>query len=76
MLEDNHEDIIAKALRGQGIGKSSIAESAKTERITIERVLKGEVIEDIITRIGPVLGLDAEKLLISAKSIGHQNLLN
>ena len=67
MLEDNHEDIIAKALRGQGISKSSIAESVNVERSAIERILKGEVLEDVIIRIAPVLGLDSEKLLVSAR---------
>ena len=67
MLEDNHEDIIAKALIGQGISKSSIAESVNVERSVIERILSGEVLEDIIARIAPVLGLDFEKLLISAR---------
>ena len=66
-LEDNHDDIITKALRGQGIGKSSIAERLNVERSAIERILKGEVLEDVIIRIAPVLGLDSEKLLISAR---------
>ena len=67
MLEDNHEDIIAKALRGNGVGKSAIAERANVERSAIERILRGEVLEDVIIRIAPVLGLDSEKLLISAR---------
>jgi glyoxylase-like metal-dependent hydrolase (beta-lactamase superfamily II) len=69
MLEDNHEDIIAKALRGQGISKSSIAESVNVERSVIERILSGETLEDVIARIAPVLGLDSEKLLISARKV-------
>ena len=67
MLEDNHEDIVAKAMRGKSISKSSIAERANIERSAIERILKGEVLEDVISRIAPVLGLDSEKLLISAR---------
>ena len=66
-LEDNHEDIIAKALRGQVVGKSAIAERANIERSAIERILRGEVSEDAIACIAPVLGLSAEKLLISAR---------
>ena len=69
MLEDNHEDIIAKALRGQGISKSSIAGSVNVERSVIERILSGETLEDVIARIAPVLGLDSEKLLISARKV-------
>ena len=67
MLEDNHEDIIAKAIRGKSISKSSIAESVNVERSAIDRILKGEVLEDVIIRIAPVLGLDSEKLLISSR---------
>ena len=67
MIEDNHEDIIAKALRGQDVSKSSIAESVNIERSAIERILTGELLEDVIARIAPVLGLDSEKLLISAR---------
>ena len=66
MLEDNHEDIIAKAMRGKGISKSTIAESVNVERSVIERILRGEVLEDVIAVIAPVLSLDSEKLLISA----------
>lgn len=69
MLEDNHEDIIAKALRGQGISKSSIAGSVNVERSVIKRILSGESLEDVIARIAPVLGLDSEKLLISARKV-------
>ena len=67
MLEDNHEDIIAKAMRGKSISKSSIAESVNVERSAIERILSGEILEDIIARIAPVLRLDSEKLLVSAR---------
>ncbi len=67
MLEDNHEDIIAKALRGQGVGKSAIAERANIERSAIERILRGQVLEGAIANIAPVLDLNAEKLLISAR---------
>jgi len=67
MLEDNHEDIIAKAMRGQKIGKAMLAELAKVEKSEIERLLAGEVNEKVISKIAPVLKLDTEKLLISAR---------
>ena len=67
MLEDNHEDIIAKAMRGQKMGKAMLAELAKVKKSEIERLLAGEVIESIISKIAPVLKLDTEKLLISAR---------
>ena len=35
-LEDNHEDIIAKAMRGQKIGKTALADSSDLEKADIE----------------------------------------
>ena len=67
MLEDNHEDIIAKAMRGQKIGKAMLADLTKVNKAEIERLLAGEVIESVISVIAPVLKLDNDKLLISAR---------
>ncbi len=67
MLEDNHEDIIAKAMRGQKIGKAMLADLTKVNKGEIERLLAGEVIESVISVIAPVLKLDTEKLLFSAR---------
>ena len=67
MLEDNHEDIIAKAMRGKSIGKSMLADAVGVGKTDIERLLSGEVLEDVIARISPHLNLDSEKLLISAR---------
>ena len=67
MLEDNHEDIIAKAMRGQKIGKAMLADLTKVNKGEIERLLAGEVNEIVISEIAPVLKLDTEKLLISAR---------
>ena len=67
MLEDNHEDIIAKAMRGQKIGKAMLADLTKVNKGEIERLLAGEVNEMVISKIAPVLKLDNEKLLISAR---------
>ena len=66
MLEDNHEDIIAKAMRGQNIGKSTLAKKADIERSEIDRLLEGGKMESVISKIAPILKLDTEKLLISA----------
>ena len=66
MLEDNYEDILAKAMRGRKIGKYMLAELAKVSKSEIERLLAGEIIESIISKIAPVLKLDVEKLLIAA----------
>ena len=67
MLEDNHEDIIAKAMRGKSIGKSMLAGTIGVNKTEIDKLLSGEVLEDVITRIAPLLDLDAKKLLISAR---------
>ena len=40
MLEDNHEDIIAKAMRGQKIGKSMLADLSSLEKTEVESLLK------------------------------------
>ena len=66
MLEDNHEDIIAKAMRGKNMGKSMLADAIGIGKMDIEMVLSGEVLEDVIAKIGPHLNLDTEKLLIAA----------
>jgi glyoxylase-like metal-dependent hydrolase (beta-lactamase superfamily II) len=67
MLEDNHEDIIAKAMRGKSIGKSMLAGTIGVKKTEIDKLLSGEVLEDVIARIAPLLDLDAKKLLISAR---------
>ena len=67
MLEDNHEDIIAKAMRGKSIGKSMLAGTIGVNKTEIDKLLCGEVLEDVIARIAPLLDLDAKKLLISAR---------
>jgi len=68
-LEDNHEDIIAKAMRGRKIGKTALADSSGLEKADIENLLKGNFTEDSILRISPQLKLDGQKLLISAKKL-------
>ncbi len=67
MLEDNHEDIIAKAMRGKNIGKSMLAEKSGIKKEKIEAILDGEILEGIIMKIAPILKLDIEKLLASAR---------
>lgn len=65
-LEDFHEDIIGKAARGLGIGKAELAEKSGVNIELITSLLDGDVDETSIRSIAPVLGLDAEKLVISA----------
>lgn len=67
MLEDNHEDIIAKAMRGQKIGKSALSNLSGLKKTDIIDLLKGNFTKESIFKIAPHLKLDPQKLLISAK---------
>ena len=42
-LEDFHEDILAKAMRGKGIGKNEMAKRIGIQRSAIEAILLGGV---------------------------------
>ena len=66
-LEDFHEDIISKAMRGLGVGKNEMAKRTGSERIEVEAILSGEVNESLICLIADELNLDGEKLLRSAR---------
>ena len=66
-LEDFHEDILAKAMRGLGIGKNDIAERLGAQRSSIEAILKGTVDDNLIKMMANELQLDGEKLLQAAR---------
>jgi hydroxyacylglutathione hydrolase len=66
-LEDYHEDILGKAMRGGGIGKNEMAHRLGVDKPEIEAVLKGKVTEDLIIKMAKELQLDGEKLIRSAK---------
>ena len=76
MLEDNHEDIIAKAMRGQKIGKSMLADLSGLEKTEVESLLKGKFSEKAILEVANQLKLDERKLLISAKKSWHPILVD
>ena len=65
-LEDFHEDIIGKAMRGLGIGKSEMAKRTGSERSEVEAILSGGVNESLICSMADELNLDRDKLLRSA----------
>ena len=50
-LEDFHEDILGKAMRGLGIGKNEMALRINMDRSLIESVLSGKVDEELIRLI-------------------------
>jgi hydroxyacylglutathione hydrolase len=66
-LEDFHEDILGKAMRGIGIGKNEMAGRLGVERSEIEAILNGGVEENLINAMAGELELDGEKLIRSAK---------
>ena len=66
-LEDFHQDIIGKAMRGLGIGKNEMAGRLHCEKSEVEAILYGGVDESLISGMAQELDLDAEKLLRSSR---------
>lgn len=66
-LEDNFEDIIAKAMRGHQISEAVLAERTGLDRDTLGRLCRGEFCgEAPLAKIAPVLHLDPGALILSA----------
>ena len=66
-LEDLHQDILGKAMRGLGVGKNEMASRLGVERSKIEAILSGEVDEQLIIAMAVELELDSHKLIRSAR---------
>ena len=66
-LEDFHQDILWKAMRGLGIGKNEMARILNLEKSKLEQVLNGAVDEALIKRMSKELKLDGAKLIRSAR---------
>ena len=66
-LEDFHEDILGKAMRGLGIGKNEMASRLQSEKSEVEAILSGGMDESLISAMAKELDLDAEKLLRASK---------
>ena len=66
-IEDFHEDILLKAMRGNGLGKRELASRTGLSEKRIEDVLEGGLDEEVIGRSAKELNLDPEKLLVSAR---------
>src|SRR5207249_10793756 len=66
-LEDNVGDIIGKAQRGLGISDSELEKKAGVDLQTIRKLREGNVNEQALQRIAPVLGLSAGPLCELAK---------
>ena len=67
LLEDFHEDILSKAMRGLGIGKNEMARLLGVEKSEIEAILNGNLDEKLINAMAGELQLDGGKLIRSAK---------
>ncbi len=74
-LEDFHEDILGKAMRGIGIGKNEMASRLQCEKSEVETILTGGVDESLILGMAKELNLDAEKLLRAARKEWCPSLL-
>jgi len=66
-LEDNHEDILAKSMRGLRVGKAEVSEKIQVEKSRVESVLLGGIDGDALSGMAEVLGLCKSKLLVSAR---------
>jgi hydroxyacylglutathione hydrolase len=66
-LEDNFTDIIGKAQRGLGISDSQLAEKSKVSVEKIRQLRDGEVEDEALSRIAPILNLDPSALVESAR---------
>ena len=66
-LEDFHEDILAKAMRGLNIGKHDMASRLDVERSDVDSILAGKVDEALIRSMAVLLKLDERKLMKSAR---------
>src|SRR5204863_309489 len=66
-LEDNVGDIIGKAQRGLGISDSELEKKAGVDLQTIRKLREGNVNEQALQRVAPVLGLSAGPLCELAK---------
>ena len=57
-LEDFHEDILSKAMRGLAIGKNEMAQRLGVEKHEIGAILRGDVDENLIHAMAGELKLD------------------
>ena len=66
-LEDFHEDILVKAMRGRGIGKhGNCKKRIGVHASVVDKVLEGLNDPVVIKSMGHELDLDVSKLLVSA----------
>lgn len=62
-LEDNYNDVLAKALHGLKLSPDAVASQAGLEGSTLERLLDGEFDESAVRKVAPVLELGEGQLV-------------
>lgn len=62
-LEDNFNDIVGKAARGQKLAPSDLSAKTGVPQENIQAVLDGEFDAPTLRQLAPVLGLDAQALI-------------
>tara|TARA_A100001015_G_C14983149_1_gene710357 strand:+ start:393 stop:1214 length:822 start_codon:yes stop_codon:yes gene_type:complete len=67
LLEDFHQDILSKAMRGLSIGKNEMANRLNVHKSAIDSVLQGALDEELIRGMANELKIDGEKLVQSSK---------
>ncbi|MBO0696044.1 MAG: MBL fold metallo-hydrolase [Verrucomicrobia bacterium] len=75
-LEDNVSDVIGKAQRGLGISDSELAKKAGVDLQNIRKLREGDVDEQALRRVAPVLGLAATPLGELAKGEWRPERIN
>ena len=66
-IEDFHEDIIGKVIRGRGLSKNQVAADSGLTTTQIRSLLDGQFDEPAVRAIAPVLNLDPDALVVSGQ---------
>lgn len=66
-LEDDFNDIIAKAQRGLGLGNRELCEKAGISQSELNQIKDGVFDEEVVRKVAEVLGLGADALV----TVGH-----
>lgn len=69
-LEDNFEDILAKAMRGHHISESELVEKTRVPRDILARLCRGEFCDEVaLAKVAGELSLDPRTLAMSASMV-------
>jgi hydroxyacylglutathione hydrolase len=75
-LEDNYDDVLAKAQRGLGFTDEALAAKSGVSAATIQALKKGHVDETALARLAPVLQLHGPSLLELARKAWYPRVPN